>query len=160
MWLSSTTLPSWIYTRTPNSKFSSLDNFSRLEPTTNSDIFPHDLLEEIRKTLSILLPQSNRRWFNERQKKLHLDPKAGAGEHLRADERNLERFSYFRDRLLIIKETFDEHEPRGIRQFWRDDRNNVQWWTFWIALMVFLFSIIQCIEGALQVYKAYYPSPS
>jgi hypothetical protein len=101
-----------------------------------------------------------RRLFQKQGQILHLDPKAGLGEHLRADERSLESFSYLRDRLVILKEVFDDHEPRGIRQFWRDDRNSVQWWTFWIALLVFLIAIVQCIEGALQVYKAYHPSSS
>lgn len=146
--------------------------YCRHIPTINSDIIPEEVLEETRKTLSLLLPHTTKAWFKKQQERLqkkkwykhderlHLDPRAGSGEHLRADERSLESFHFWRDRLVVLKETFDDHEPRGIRQFWSDDRNSVQWWTFWIALLVFLIAIVQCIEGALQVYKAYHPAPS
>jgi hypothetical protein len=41
----------------------------------------------------------------------------------------------------------------------------IQWFNFWfaVALLVGLtvfFGLVQSIEGALQVYKAYHPSPS
>jgi hypothetical protein len=44
-------------------------------------------------------------------------------------------------------------------QWWYDRRNGVQWWTFWIALLVLgltiLFGLSQCIEGGWQVRLAY-----
>lgn len=89
-----------------------------------------------------------------------LDPTASTLLGLRVAERRLEKFKYWRDRLIILKEAYDDHEPQGIVQFWRDDRKSFQWWAFWVALVVFIFAVIQCVEGALQVYKAYHPSPS
>jgi hypothetical protein len=71
--------------------------------------------------------------------------------------RNLNKFSYWRDRLIVIKEAYDDHEPRSLLQSWRDDRRPVQWWTFWIAVVVFVLAVIQVVEGGLQTYKAYYP---
>jgi hypothetical protein len=39
----------------------------------------------------------------------------------------------------------------------------VQWYNFWLAValivgMTFFFGVIQSVEGAMQVYKAYRPS--
>lgn len=118
------------------------------------------MLDETRRSLALLLPLSTKDWFRNQAKKLHLDPAAISDEYLRADERDTDNFGHWSDRLVVLKETFDDHPPRGLAQFWRDDRNSVQWWTFWIALLVFVIAIIQCVEGALQVYKAYRPSPS
>lgn len=59
---------------------------------------------------------------------------------------------------MIAKEVFDEHQPRGILQVWQDNHDPVQWWTFWVALVVFALTFIAWVEGALQVYKAYHPS--
>ncbi len=91
-------------------------------------------------------------------KTIQLDPKAESSTSLRAGERNMQKFNYWRDRLIILKEAYDEHEPRGLLQHWYDDRRPGRWWAFWIAILIFWFGVIQCIEGAMQVYKAYYPS--
>jgi hypothetical protein len=60
---------------------------------------------------------------------------------------------------MIVKEVYDERELRGFLQFPRDDRRP-QYWTFWVAVSAFLLSLIACVEGAMQVYKAYHPSAS
>jgi hypothetical protein len=66
------------------------------------------------------------------------------------------------DRIGILKQAFDEAEPSTIAQWWFDRRRRVKWYTFWVAALVLaltiFFGAIQCIEGGLQVYKAYYPS--
>ena len=53
-------------------------------------------------------------------------------------------------------------KPSTISQFRYDRRNGVQWYTFWVAVLVLVltvaFGVIQSIEGALQAYKAYYPT--
>jgi len=41
----------------------------------------------------------------------------------------------------------------------RDDRNKVQYWTFWIAFVVFWLTLGGFITGCMQTYKAYHPSP-
>ena len=57
--------------------------------------------------------------------------------------------------LIVLKEAYDEATPRVLSQWWYDRRNNVQWYTFWVAIMVFVVTttlgIIQCIEGGLQL---------
>lgn len=60
---------------------------------------------------------------------------------------------------MILKQAFDESGPRGLRQWWSDRRNSVQWYTFWVAVLVFamtlFFGLVQSIEGALQVYLSW-----
>lgn len=81
---------------------------------------------------------------------------------LGADAREIENFRYWHDRLVVLKQVFDEMEPGSIAHLWNDRRRRVQWYTFWTAVLVVLltlfFGFVQCVEGALQVYKAYYPS--
>jgi hypothetical protein len=81
---------------------------------------------------------------------------------LTPDDRQIQRFVYWHERLGILKEIFDDTKPRTISQFWYDRRNGVQWYTFWVAVLVLIltvfFGVIQSIEGALQAYKAYRPT--
>jgi hypothetical protein len=75
------------------------------------------------------------------------------------EERQIENFQYWHDRLVILKQVFDEAEPSNIRQWWNDRRKRVQWYTFWVAAAVVLtltifFGLVQSVEGAIQVYYA------
>lgn len=46
-----------------------------------------------------------------------------------------------------------------MHQWWVDRRIGVDWYMFWIAVLVFamtiFFGIVQSLEGAMQVYLAY-----
>lgn len=132
--------------------------FEIFEKSKVAEIFPEHLFIETRKTMSLLLPPKSRRWFDKQQMTHKLDKGSGACSYLRMEHRNTASFDVWRERLMILKETYDEHEPQDLREFWLDDRKSVQWWAFWIAFVVFLIALIQCVEGALQVYKAYHPS--
>jgi hypothetical protein len=91
-----------------------------------------------------------------------LDPEMGRCGDLRSDDRQIEKFCYWRDRLIVLKQVFDAAEPKTLSQWWNDRRKGVQWYTFWVAILVLIFTLffgfVQCVEGALQVYKAYHPS--
>lgn len=58
----------------------------------------------------------------------------------------------------MLKQVFDEAQPKTLTQWWYDRRNGVQWYTFWVAAFVLLltivFGLIQSIEGAIQVYAS------
>ncbi|KAF2825903.1 hypothetical protein CC86DRAFT_370764 [Ophiobolus disseminans] len=90
------------------------------------------------------------------------DPALLHGTRMVSDDRRAVNFEFWRDELLTLKERFDEPRPSSITQFWYDRRNKVQWYTFWIAVLVLcltiFFGVIQSVEGALQVYKAYHPT--
>ena len=138
---------------------------SFLEANRESSAFPTGFVEETLQTLALLFPQYDKKtcnWFLEKQKKFGLDCKASTFGHLTTEERQIENFVFWHDRLGILKQVFDEAEPSTIAQWWSDRRRRVQWYTFWVAAIVLtltiLFGMIQCLEGALQVYKAYYPS--
>lgn len=63
----------------------------------------------------------------------------------------------------MLKQVFDEAHPRTLAQWWHDRRNGVQWYTFWVAVLVLvltiLFGLIQSIEGGLQVYASFRAIP-
>ena len=138
---------------------------SCLEYHKNNPLFPQGFIDETIRTLSLLFPEydkKSRKWFKAQRNKYDLDEKASTSGHLTTEERQIENFVFWHDRLGILKQVFDEAEPSTIAQWWRDRRRRVQWYTFWVAAMVLaltiFFGMIQCIEGGFQVYKAYYPS--
>jgi len=78
---------------------------------------------------------------------------------LRAQERQMANFQFWHDRLVILKQLFDESQPSDLKMAWYDRRNGVQWYTFWVAILILFLTIffgcIQSVEGALQVYLGY-----
>ena len=110
-----------------------------------------------------------RSWLQKQQRltELHnrIDRQAASEGRLKAAERQISKFVFWHDRLVILKQAFDESQPKNLRQWWNDRRNPVQWYNFWfaVALIVGLtvfFGVAATVEGAIQVYKAYHPSPS
>ena len=125
-----------------------------------SAVYQEDLLVETLQTLALLLPRSNtkcKRWFQRSLKKYpKLDHLAGDIELL-PRSRTLEKYRYWNECLRIIIKAY-ESEPKTLPQWWHDRRNKVQWYTFWIAVLVLLltivFGLIQSITGAIQAYYA------
>ena len=127
----------------------------------SSSILRPDLIEETILTLRLLIPTNDprsRHWFKKKQRKLGLDSKAGSYGSLGTSARQIEKFHYWRDRLVVLKQTFDESEPQTLRSWWYDDRKKVQWYTFWIALLVLAltiaFGLIQSISGIVQAWAS------
>lgn len=153
-----------------------------LRPTSltsihRSSILPDGLARETLQTLALLFPQAelnrSRRtknqmtsWFrgicdkHERSNSI-VDGRLARCGNLTTSDRQIDKFEFWRDRLVVLKEAYDEATPRTLSQWWYDRRNGVQWYTFWVALLVLIltifFGLVQCVEGALQVYKAYNP---
>jgi hypothetical protein len=125
-------------------------------------MFPPDFVEETLRTLSLLLPQNDKRtqlWVESQIEDHGLDPLLTECGSLGTHERRFENFNYWNNRLVILKQALDESRPRTLSQWWFDRRNGVQWYTFWVAILVFLvtifFGLVQSLEGALQVYYSY-----
>ena len=137
-----------------------------LKDHENSQIFPEGLINETLRTLSLLFPGhvgGTVRWFkNQRKVNKDLDITACYCNFLDYEHRSIESFEFWRDRLTILKQTYDVSEPKTIFQWWNDGRKSERWATFWVAVLVLFltvfFGVIQCIEGGLQVYKTYHPS--
>lgn len=125
-------------------------------------MFPPDFIQETLRTIALLFPEYDkemRKWYRTQVAKHELDATAMNSGQLIADERQLESFKYWHDRLVVLKQVYDESRPNSISQWWHDRRNGVQWYTFWVAIIVLaltiFFGLVQSIEGALQVYKAF-----
>lgn len=62
------------------------------------------------------------------------------------------------DRVSILKQAFDDSEPKSISQWWYDDRKRVQWYTFWIAALVLLltviFGLVQSVASVVQAWAS------
>ena len=130
-----------------------------------SGMFPNGLVAETIQTLSLLFPLNDKQtqqWLRKHIKSDGVDKALSSCGLLRLDERQFERFKFWHDRLVILKQAFDQSRPSTIPQWWYDRRNGVQWYTFWVAIVVLFltifFGFVQSIEGALQVYKAYHPT--
>jgi hypothetical protein len=136
----------------------------RCSESNGSYIFPKGLLEETLRTLALLLPQHDPctgKWYRKYGNELSLDSSAVKCGQLNSEDRQIEKFSFWHDRLVILKQVFDDAEPSTVKQWWRDRRKRVQWYTFWVAALVLaltiLFGLAQCIEGGLQAWKAFHP---
>ncbi|KAF4625860.1 hypothetical protein G7Y89_g12304 [Cudoniella acicularis] len=125
-----------------------------------SPILPPALIDETLRTLALLLPEHDHeveKWFCTHQTKLQkrgklpLDATARECGQLKVEERQIDNFEYWHDRLVILKQVFDEAEPNSVRQWWCDRRKRVQWYTFWVAAIVLaltiVFGLVQCVEA-------------
>jgi hypothetical protein len=56
-------------------------------------------------------------------------------------QQSLTKFRFWRARLT---ELIVEHQspPRDWRQIWKDRRNPMAFWTFWIGLLIFVFTLL------------------
>lgn len=144
---------------------------------SHSSILPTGLAEETLRTLALLFPQAEfsrargadrnkTTWLKklyERYEKSNCvaDRRLTRCGNLNTSERQVQNFKFWRDRLVVLKQAYDEATPSTLSQWWHDRRNGVQWYTFWVAVLVLtltiFFGLVQSIEGALQVYKAYNP---
>ena len=130
----------------------------------SSELYEEAFIEENLDTLRILLPEHDKdrkSWFRNQLQQYHLDPAANQNSHLSTASRQIELFRCWRDRLVILKQVFDDSEPQTIKQWWSDRRSGVRCATFWVGfvvvLLTILFDLAQSVEGALQVHKSYHP---
>lgn len=126
-----------------------------------SEIINSDLIAETTRTLALLIPSTDTRckkWFQLKRRDSFLDPKAGSCGHLNADARQIDNFRYWRDRLVILKQAFDDTEPHTVSQWWYDDRKKVQWYTFWVAALILVltivFGLVQSVSGVVQAWAS------
>ncbi|KAK4444416.1 hypothetical protein QBC34DRAFT_360139 [Podospora aff. communis PSN243] len=133
--------------------------FHKFQSLAAVSFWPDGLLDETLRTLALLFPQNDRGTRRLLAGIKGIDQTVGCCGVSRAQDRRFEKFSVWHDRLVILKQAFDDSRPQTISQWWWDRRNGVQWYTFWVAIMVFIltvfFGTVQSIEGALQVYLSY-----
>ncbi|KAF8242058.1 hypothetical protein K440DRAFT_566606, partial [Wilcoxina mikolae CBS 423.85] len=73
----------------------------------------------------------------------------------------LSDFPVYGRRLAILRDILDSAKPTSFSQLWYDRRNKQTWYTMWIAMVVFLltliFGIISSVTGIMQVWIARNP---
>lgn len=105
----------------------------------SSDVLPEDFVRETIQTLDLLFP------FGEEGTRKYLDQTGQT--FYRTSSRDLSRvtdfgeFRYWRKRLEDLHDVFHQ-APRNILQLWYDRRNPLQWWTFWLAALIALLTIV------------------
>ena len=133
-----------------------------LHAKSPNQALPDRLLLETLQTLALVISRSNRdckKWFEKRHAKHPEDIDHGAGDvELLYWARAPEKYKFWGQRLITIKMAYDASEPKNLGQWWYDRRRRVEWYTFWVAvLVVFLtivFGLIQSVTGVMQVYYA------
>ena len=136
-------------------------SFLELHKQCPDSMLNKDFIRETIRTFGLLCPSNDTKswkWFETKRREIGLDPKAGSYMTLNAAERHTQSFYFWRDRLIVLKQAFDDSEPRTLSMWWRDDRKKVQWYTFWVAVLVLLltvvFGLIQSISGIVQAWAA------
>ena len=133
----------------------------QLHKKSPTSVLPKVLVDETMRSVSLLIPPvlgKPNPWFQQQRKKYLIDTQAGVCDRLNSSERQIEKFVYWRDRLVLLKRTFDDAEPRNISQLWWDDRKKTQWFTFWVAVLVFImtvfFGVVQSVAGIVQAWAS------
>lgn len=139
---------------------------------SHSAVFPHGFLEETLRTLELLFPQDDRhirKWLLREKKSVresrYLDMELLKLDRLKGADRRLDKFEYWQDELMELRERFEQPGLNSLTQLWYDRRSRAQWITFWFGLVIavatllsLFLGIFQTGLGAVQVYKAYRPS--
>ncbi|KAJ3545321.1 hypothetical protein NM208_g2561 [Fusarium decemcellulare] len=126
-------------------------------------LFPKDFVYETLQTLALLFPQNkwykaSRAWYHKYLEPVTEDADLEVLACGPLTMTNINDYHYWHDRLVRLKQIFDQAKPGNLRQWWNDRREGTQWYALWVAVgFTIFFGLVQSIEGALQVYKAYHP---
>lgn len=112
-------------------------------------LLPDGLADETLTSLALLFPFSSSStvpsWL---RKSVASDPEHDSFLHairtgpLEPRERDIRNFHYWHDRIVVLKEAFDEAPgTNSLAQFWHDRRNSRQWYTLWVALLSVMLSV-------------------
>lgn len=135
-------------------------------------MFPDGFVAETLETLALLLPDTDRktkRWledaFTPRLMQICMDRELLHCGHFKSGHqaRHLGHYRFWRDRLEALRDAFEEATPpsRALMRVLMDRKQGDRWLNSWVALvaigLTLFFGLVQSIEGAIQVYKAYHP---
>ncbi|CAN9211256.1 unnamed protein product [Alternaria alternata] len=125
-------------------------------PPGSNFLIPVNIIDEAIATLDYLFPQDNatKEFLQEEEKRhgiainvLSLDPPS------HRTTIRLKDFNYYHDRMLDVAYEYT-NPPTSWRLVWKDRRNPVQFWTFWLGLGIFgftiLFGILASVYAGLQ----------
>ncbi|CAO2658387.1 Nn.00g061100.m01.CDS01 [Neocucurbitaria sp. VM-36] len=130
-------------------------------------LYPTGFIEETLRTLALLFPEHDKevqKWLQSQvnNSSHEIDQQMLKCGRLSLEDRQRHNFDFWHDRLVILKQAYDESQPSTVSQWWLDRRNPAQWYTFWVVIVVLVltvsFGLVLSIEGALQVYQVYSPT--
>lgn len=113
-------------------------------PLGSNFLIPVNIIDEAIATLDYLFPQDNatKKFLQAEEERygiainvLSIDPPT----HLTTIR--LKDFNYYHDRMLDVAYEYT-NPPTSWRLVWKDRRNPVQFWTFWLGLGIFGFTIL------------------
>jgi hypothetical protein len=112
-----------------------------------SNLFPKDFLLETIRTLELLFPfgdRSTELWLEQKNQPFHRT----SSSYMQARASRFEEFSYWKPQLLELYHAYQQ-PPTSVLQMWHDRRNPMQWYTFWLAALIAVLSIV---FGSLGTY--------
>ncbi|CEJ86332.1 hypothetical protein VHEMI04077 [[Torrubiella] hemipterigena] len=126
-------------------------------------LFADGFVYETIQTLALLFPQNtwyrdSKAWYHKYLEPTVTDADPGVLSCGPLTMTSLDSYRFWHDRLSRLQQIFDQAKPRTLSQWWNDRREGTQWYALWVAVgLTVFFGLVQSIEGALQVYKAYHP---
>lgn len=123
--------------------------------SSKADIIPNDVIDETILSLRLLFPD----WDPQTSKFLNkINLPILVEEHQYPERLYLSDFYYWRDRLSELCFEY-QSPPSSWREIWKDRRNRLQWYTFWLAVAIFIltivFGLISSITACMQTVYAY-----
>lgn len=76
-------------------------------------------------------------------------------QNILAASQEYKAYGHWEPRLRALKAYMDEQRPRGFRGIWRDNRDSLQYYTFWGATIVVALTVISLILTIAQTVAAY-----
>jgi hypothetical protein len=116
-------------------------------------LLSQSLLTETIKTLDLLFPAwdvETRKLLGAASQDFHTIEPVAESRQL-----NLIEYDHWRTRLLDVYDEIYLSPPVSWRQLWRDRRNPQQFWTFWIALVILMLTLVSTAAGIAQTYASF-----
>ena len=110
-------------------------------------VYPKDFLLETIRTLDLLFPfgdRSTETWLEESNQPFHRT----SSSYMQARANNFGEFRYWRRQIMELYHVFQQ-PPATVLHMWRDRRNPMQWYTFWLAALIVVLTIV---FGSLGTY--------
>jgi hypothetical protein len=112
-------------------------------------LFPRDCLEETVRTLDLLFPFTDDETRNYLERKGQPFFKIYTHDARRAD--SVADFRYWRLQILELCNLFNS-PPQKWHQMWHDRRNTIQWYNFWITVLVGVLTVVTLAFGVVATY--------
>lgn len=115
-------------------------------------LLPLTVLEETKLSLDLLFPFWDNRTITLLENEKQNFHELGSFEKTRT--LTLTDFDHWRDRLLELHEEVFLSPPISLAQLWRDRRSPQQFWTFWIAIMILILTVVSTVASIIQTWAS------